>query len=124
MDAFDLVADADASCAQDAPVAVDNQEIVCGIDFVVAPVALKHDVVDAKLVCHCLKFTVVVGDAYRADVGALGKEHLNCHFAVFFEFVGLGSYFHAGSDGCDAGWEKFGCAADFDEAKSAAAVSC
>jgi hypothetical protein len=34
-----------------------------GINFVAAPVSLKHDMVNAKLVCHGLQFTVFVGYA-------------------------------------------------------------
>jgi hypothetical protein len=47
VDAFDLVADSYAPRAYDAPVSVDNKEIMGWVDFVMAPVALKHDVIYA-----------------------------------------------------------------------------
>jgi hypothetical protein len=54
-----------------------------GVDFVMAPVALEHYVVYAELVCHGLQFAMVIGDAHRTNVGALSKQKLNSHFAVF-----------------------------------------
>jgi hypothetical protein len=60
---FNFVADAYASGAEYASVAVNYEEVVCGVDFVTAPVAFVHDVVYAMVVCCRLEFTVFVSDA-------------------------------------------------------------
>jgi hypothetical protein len=60
---FDFVADAYASGAEYASVTVDYEEVVCGVDFVTAPIAFVHNVVYAVIVCGCLEFAVFVGDA-------------------------------------------------------------
>ena len=89
MNAFDLVADADAPSAEDASVSVDYQEVVGGVDFFAAPVTLEHDVVDAELVSHgCPKCTLAPSSARNAHANSLGNLAiirgyfpLTCHSA-------------------------------------------
>jgi hypothetical protein len=106
VDAFDFVADADATGTQDTSVAVDNEEGVGGVDVFTAPVPLIEHVVYAQLVGEGLEFTVVIGDTDRADMGAFREERLDDHFAVFFEALRICGYRHTVCDGRSASEEK------------------
>jgi hypothetical protein len=56
-----FVADSYATRAQNAPVSVDNQEIMSGINLVTGPRSLEHNVINPQLIRQTLQFTVVVG---------------------------------------------------------------
>jgi hypothetical protein len=50
VDALYFIADPQATRAQDAPVSVNNQEVMGGINPFTGPVPFEHDMIDAELI--------------------------------------------------------------------------
>jgi hypothetical protein len=63
VDTLYLVTNAYAARAKNAPVSVDNQKIMRGINLLTRPVALKYNVVNAQLIRQALQLAVIIRNA-------------------------------------------------------------
>jgi len=96
--ALDLVADADAAKAEDAPVVVDREQPVTGVDVDLGADPRQVEMGEAQLLGRVLQLAVVVRDADRADVVALDEHHLGDGAAVLQQELGVRRDVHALGD--------------------------
>ncbi len=121
MRALDLVANPDATRAQNAAVVIDDEAVVRGVDIFFRIAIRKAHMRNAETLRQHLHLAVTVRDADRADMIALGEQQLKDHAAVVLQALGVGGDFHALFDHSDAGRKQLVLALNLDKAKPAGA---
>jgi hypothetical protein len=121
MSAFNLVANAHATRAENAAVVVKDVTLVGSIDAEARMPVGHRDVRDTELLGEGLQFAVSVGDTDGADVVTLAEEHLDDDTAIVFQALCVDENFHAFLNLGHAGRQELVVALDFYEANAAGA---
>ena len=118
---LDLVADSNAACAQDAPVVIDTEASVGGVDAQVRALVRVAAVVHPNGVGELLQLAESRGDADGAEVVSFGEEKLDDLPPVGPESFGVGADHHALLDRRQAGGLELGSTFDLHHAEATGA---
>lgn len=119
--AFDLVADAYASRAENAPVMVDAEPFVGNVHVALGVEIFIAYVVHSQTNSEVLELAVSVGNAHRADVISFRQEEFDDMLSVFVELLRIRANDHPLGDAGNAGGLETSNPLDLDKTESTGA---